>query len=602
MLLLLLGACSDYKINGQDPGLRDSSLIDSAECAACSLAAGPASTVVPDASCNHPDVTVADPLEIEVGTELFVDLTLTERRGGTVAVVADLDADGLPEIAVIDDSDSGMAVLSVFDADGAVKWQIEGVARWWSLAAVDLDGADGAELLLDSCLDFPWCSDERLTLRAPEGDILWASPEDTPTSDPHVAPLICDLHGDGVPEVIAHGMVLDGATGAQIGRYVLPTAPDTPASCADIDHDGALEFAAAGRLFNSEGDLLWSIAPHAGDLGASFAIQADADLEPEFLFVSPAGTPGFTVADTDGTVLSEVSRGIQNSDSIAVTDLDGNGTTEIVMATKEWSFAAYELDGTLLWDRADLGYITWVSAWDLDGDGASELLVEEQSGVDGGQDAFKILAGTTGDVLYSTPNVSYGGWPPLVADLDNDGHAEIVVAGGAPREGLLPSATIYRQVDNTWPAAGPAWPVPDYHLTNVGPAGEIPRGEPDPPSWMYNVVHARPAVDGQGVNLTPTVAQVCTDTCDDTVQIDVVVTNSGPMPANDVVVRVYAGSTMLTDVAVGRVGSGAVSEGTIVTLAASDFDRGEIRLVVDPDDGSPECDEGDNELVMGDPR
>lgn len=601
-LLLLLIGCTEYQVKGPEAETPDSP-VDSVSCAACTLEGQPAGTVPADATCNHIDAVIANPFELAAGPELFANADWSESYGGMAAVVADFDADGASEIAVIDlgEIEGGWEDgLAIFDVTGAMSATVDAVWTWSAVAAVDLDGADGADLLVYSCLDYPTCYDRQVTLRSPAGEILWGSQYDSAV-EAEVAPLVCDLRSDGTPEVIAQGNILDGATGRQTGAYPLDTR-DYPSACADIDHDGSLEFAVSGTLFSGDGVPLWSIWRHAGDDGGAYAMQADADREPEFLFVSGGLSAGFTVADTDGAVLSEVSIQVQNLDTPVVTDVDGDGSTDIALVTLDWTVVAYDLDGTLLWERDDLGYITTMSGWDLDGDGASELLVQEMPGVSSGEYAFKILDGATGDVLYSTPSQTYGGWPPIVADLDNDGHAEIVVAGGAPRDGLLPSATIYHQVDNTWPAAGPAWPVPDYHLTNVGPAGEIPRGEPDPPSWMYNVVHARPAVDGQGVNLTPTVAQVCTDTCQDTVQLDVVVTNSGPMPASDVVVRVYAGSTILTDVAIGRVGSGEVSEGMIVTLAASDFGRGEIRLVVDPDDASPECDEGDNEVVLADPR
>jgi hypothetical protein len=126
----------------------------------------------------------------------------------------------------------------------------------------------------------------------------------------------------------------------------------------------------------------------------------------------------------------------------------------------------------------------------------------------------------------------------------------------------------------------------------------------DPPWWTHNVFHARPAVDGQGVNLTPRIVERCVDACADegTVQVDVVVTNVGPLPATDVRVRVYAGDIVVTEYTIDRVAAGSTSEGTVVTIPGARFDLGPVRIVVDPDGVVPECDEGDNELGVSDPR
>jgi hypothetical protein len=367
-----------------------------------------------------------------------------------------------------------------------------------------------------------------------------------------------------------------------------------------VDRDGQLEFADAGRLFDSDGSTLWTLPWPAGVGGVSVALQADSDPEPEFLFIAA----GFVVADTDGRILTQVEASIQNPVYSVVADLDGDGSPEVVFVTRTFAVAAYRLDGTLVWERDDLGYVEDILAWDVDGDGASELLVSEVKGAEGGEDAFKILSGAKGDVVFSTPHMVISGGRPVVADIDNDGHAEIILAGGAYREGPSPSVTIYHQVNDTWPAAGPAWPVPDYHLTNIGPAGEVPIGEPDPAPWTYNLFHARPAVDGQPANLTPTLVQTCSDTCEEggSVQIEVRVTNSGPEDANDVLLRVTAGGTTVTETTLPLVGSGVMSAGVLLTIPGTTFDLGEVRVVVDPNGANAECEEGDNEVVVADPR
>ncbi len=579
------------------PDSRESGLPDSVACDACALAAQVASTISVDLACSRADLEVADPYDIEIKEELQVNPAWWDGYGAYARpLVADMDGDGVPELAINECSqDLVECEFSVFASDGSVVMDAPGSMGFFSpLAAVDLDGTPGAEVLRvfrdSDAVSY-------IVAQRYDGGVLWRVEEDV-FSIQYLT--VADLLGDGTPEILTNGVILDAQTGVEVGSYERNDGGGDVIATADVDHDGQLEFAEAGRLFASDGSTVWTLPGDAGVGGIAVAMQADADREPEFLFV----TEGFVIADTDGTILTQVDAPMQNPKYSAVADLDGDGSPEIVIVTSSFVVAAYRLDGTLFWERDDLGYVEDITAWDVDGDGASELLVSELRGVDGGRNAFKILSGVKGDVLFSTPHLTHFGGQPFVADIDNDGHAEIIMAGGAYREGPSPSVTIYHQVNDTWPAAGPAWPVPDYHLTNIGPAGEIPVVEPDPAPWTYNLFHARPAVDGQPANLTPTLVQSCSDTCEEggSVQIEVRVTNSGPADANEVLLRVTAGGTTVTETTLPQVGSGVMSAGVILTIPGTSFDLGEVRVVVDPNGSNAECEEGDNELVVADPR
>ena len=67
---------------------------------------------------------------------------------------------------------------------------------------------------------------------------------------------------------------------------------------------------------------------------------------------------------------------------------------------------------------------------------------------------------------------------PIVADVDNDGSADIVATANHGVAGQ-PSATVrvFSEVDGLWVAARRIWNQHTYHVTNVGEDGSIPLEE-----------------------------------------------------------------------------------------------------------------------------
>ncbi len=569
---------------------------DPVECDACALPLQAAGACAVAATCARAQFEVASPYAIQTKLQLIGSNELAGSTGASSPpLVTDLDGDGVKEIIVGDcavaPGPSDCAV-TVFDQDGVELLSLP-ATHGALFGAVDLDGVAGAELLIETAPDGNPQHDSLVAYRS-DGRGLWAVDLGVAKGVPTVA----DLEGAGWPTVIARGLLLDGRTGVVTGSFDPVRGDGQNAAVADVDHDGTLEFAESGALFAADGSTLWELPWPLGMGGLSIALQADADPEPEFLFV----VEGFVLVDTDGTILTQVDQPAAMCNSTVLADVDGDGAPEVVLDVGG-VLTVYHLDGSLLWQRGDQGWVSHIAGWDLDGDGATEIIAQCSEPEDA--EVLEILDGRTGDRLYSTPNASSGEGPPVVADIDGDAHAELLVGGGAPHsDGWIPSVTVYHQVNDTWPPAGPAWPVPDYHITNVGSAGEIPQGEPDPAPWTYNVYHARAAADEAVANLTPVLIDVCSDTCEEggSVQIEVAVANSGPAEADAVVVRVLAGGVTVTETVLPQVRSGVVSEGIVLTVPGVSFDRGEVRVVVDPGGGVLECEERDNAVVVGDPR
>ena len=163
---------------------------------------------------------------------------------------------------------------------------------------------------------------------------------------------------------------------------------------------------------------------------------------------------------------------------------------------------------------------------DLDADGRFEVILYGPGGL-------VIADGVSGDVLASTDEIvgTNSVASPIVADIDGDGSAEIVVPGHAKGETSDTHLYAIGPAKGRWARTRPVWNQHGYDITSVRDDGSIvsfPR-----PNWQtYNTFRAQPAHDGDRPDLAPRVVDVCIDTCAvGTYRVAVVVENLGSQPA-----------------------------------------------------------------------
>jgi hypothetical protein len=251
-------------------------------------------------------------------------------------------------------------------------------------------------------------------------------------------------------------------------------------------------------------------------------------------------------------------------------------------------FVAYELDGTELWSvpMNDTSGLAGCSGYDVNGDGPLEILFADQT-------TFKIFDGATGATLYSNPDHSSATIfeYPTVADIDHDGHAEIVVTNNWS---VHPAVVAYEHAGDGWPAAGTTWAVHDFAITNIEPDGTVPQNPEN--SWeRYNVYRARVAVDDpSSPDLLVEITDVCVMDCTyGPAAVGLQVTNQGGADvAAGVPLALYA------QVDAGLLPAGARADGMEVSVDPADLGRWGFAAVVD-DDGTGagtlrECDETNN--------
>ncbi|MFO0618894.1 MAG: FG-GAP-like repeat-containing protein [Polyangiaceae bacterium] len=287
-------------------------------------------------------------------------------------------------------------------------------------------------------------------------------------------PVVVDLDLDGTPDVVivtsdnynatgpAYLRALDGKTGAekwsaQAGVYLDANRvqPRVTPAAADIDGDGYPEIV-TGKMgggliaFEHDGSAKWTSKQADGttawNVGLDSATLAIADLEGD-------GTPeivvGGAVFDAAGKLRFDHgalgSNGGYGSVSI-VANLDGTGPQEVVGGAR-----AYRSDGTLYWNNNQPDGYPAIA--DLDHDGAPELVVVAAGKV-------RVQNPTTGAVLaeLTMPGSGAAG-PPTIADFDADGFPEIASANGN-------SYDVFEFVPTAPPALTAKWSMPTQDLSS----------------------------------------------------------------------------------------------------------------------------------------
>jgi hypothetical protein len=300
---------------------------------------------------------------------------------------------------------------------------------------------------------------------------------------------IYDLDGDGKPEILfgwevfdnqGHRLWGDPTNAAEFdGTYwcVTPTA-------ADLDGDGKLEVLMGHETYHHDGTLYWKLPgfkpahPQVGNL--------DDDPEAE-VFLTNAD--GISIVEHDGTVKLGP---VRPTDPIpapncwgkpaVIHDFDGDGKADIAAATCT-DYSVYKVGTTAitpLWIAyvQDISGLATATAFDFLGDGVAEAIYADET-------LAYVFDGLTGDIKLSSPRqsgtvIEY----PVVADIDNDGSAEIVYTSNYFDGSNGATVTVLRDAQERWIPARRIWNQYSYHVTNVREDGTIPKVMKK--SWQSN--------------------------------------------------------------------------------------------------------------------
>ncbi len=410
--------------------------------------------------------------------------------------VGDVNNDGIVEIAVASSDMSNNGTLALYRGDGGdtgdgdpILWShpyniFNGFEDVGAPALAELDGQPGAEIIHPSAAG--------LYVFHHDGSIYWFT--DTLQSHAFFAtPAVGNLDLDPEPEIVVNmnaNLVVFDADGSLAWRLAMPSAVGMPV-LADLTGDGLLDI-----LVNESGTanlhlyefnfgsptLAWtaSISTTLGIYGSPAVADIDG--------LQPGGDPGPEIAitssgwlhvlDADGSPLHATALDAGSAGGVSIADLDGDGEVELA-TTMYWSgggkIYAANADGTLLWSAPALDNSPLsVSVMDLEGDGVYEVA---WNGAVGG---FTIFNGADGTVLFNEPHSEVisqtGSDYPVIADVDLDGYAEIVVTS---QRGLRVFG-----YDGAWGPSRPIWNQHTYHITNINDNLSVPFHEAD--SWQVH--------------------------------------------------------------------------------------------------------------------
>lgn len=438
---------------------------------------------------------------------------------GTTPAVADIDGDGRPEIIIASSWDS--STFSAYNNDGSIKWQANAPRTGPTNAVLaDMDGDGKSEIIYGSA-DGTRIYNHDGSLRAQEQT---ATATFTGTGGYWGSRQVADIDLDGIPEIISGASAMD-REGNLIWGWRFPTIGGVISAEAILDR-GATRIVPFQTNFPLTDP--WTAVANLDDDPYPEVVAVSWDSE---RYDDEVTYASMWIFDHDGNIHSGPFGLFYGSGCAlgspnpcieyrlgppTVTDFDGDGKAEIAIAVDKQIETAYEkesdytrmilsvyhADGTLLWQRDlihnyEVASAPSSSAFDFDGDGASEIVYLDHQ-------KLWIFNGKDGTTLFEfgVQNLEsiINGRHPTIADVDNDGSAEIIVptyrfhqAGSPLRNGVL----VLGDLHNQWLHARPVWNQWMYTVTNVNDDATIPRVARN--SWEVNNSQ-RGQISREGVN------------------------------------------------------------------------------------------------------
>jgi hypothetical protein len=423
------------------------------------------------------------------------------------------------------------------------------------------------------------------------GKLLWTVPGPGSTSSYRDGSIsLADLDGDGSVEILARSAVINGDgsirwMAPRVGNFFYSVA-------ADLDMDGTSEVLLGGRAYTADGMDYWDNAGRR--VGLQGIGNFDDDPRPEVVSVHSDYGGGVTLIDDDGSeIWTSYVPGVGGGAPV-IADLDGDGKLEIGVSG-QYRYAVFNHDGTLLWDKGMLDYSMRTSgvAFDFNGDGRLEIAHTDER-------YLRIFDGPTGEVITSlwVGSRTYTE-SPTVADIDGDGHAELLVPTNYYDRGVM----AFEGADGEWAYTRPIWNQYAYHINNVNDDGSIPKHEGY--SWLTHNSYRSNVVEKPASRYLAdvTLSRLLVKDGVSSTQLTVRVGNGGLAPTPDITrLSFYSGAPQnggqrIATTLLEPLDANSYRDVTLPAEVAYDGTQ-DLYAIIDADEAVNECDEENNRIML----
>lgn len=377
------------------------------------------------------------------------------------------------------------------------------------------------------------------------------------SDEPDVGYVFRDVDGDGVADIVTdhHAFAGDATV---LGHFAGPMMGLSIPAVADLNADGNVEVVNTLGISDA---LSGELTPWGSGIGGN-TFLGGVVLDGEDARI--LGIDGLVVflADAAGDPLWTVPGVSAPQADVAIADATGDGLADICTFV-DGAVTLLGLDGVVerSWPRSGLSAGGCTMA-DLDADGVYEVLVLDPVG-------FAILDGRDGSELASDDEftTTLGFDAPIVADIDDDGSADVVILGKPAGTGKYVIRAL-GAASGRWARTRSAWPESGY-VASAFVAGGVTAPWPANPWETDAPYRAQPSYDGDRPDLSLTVTDSCHDAAGWHLAVQAQNAGSADAPPGatiEVVSHQDGAFTVLGSVDLGAIPAGTTAEGVVLDL------------------------------------